>query len=467
MRETDSAMEQLVGRRRLLKAAVLGGSAVGIGGGITVAALTGSSKSAQVSLVGAPAIGQGAGSAPGTSPSGSVTASPSASASASVQASTQASAQSSPTADGYLHSGLLHTQADFERMASKVSAGAQPWAEGWQRLSTNSLAAANWKPNPQAIIYRGSGYPENYATMYYDIHAAYQNALCWKVTGQAAHAEAAVAILNAWSGKLTKLAGTTDVDIAAGIYGYQWCNAAEIMRGYPGFDLDRFKQMMLEVFYPINDSFLTNPNGAYITNYWASWDQLTMASILAIGILCDHPAKVAQAVDYYKSGKGMGAINNAAPVRYSNGMAEWLEAGRDQGHATLGVGLTAALCEMAWSQGIDLYGYDDNLFLAGAEYVACYNLGNSVPYTPYTWNYGAPGIWSGSQTFTAASPNSRGDVRPIWEMIYNHYVRRMGLTAPYVAQIAASVRPEGGGGQYGPDSGGFDQLGFGTLTFSI
>jgi hypothetical protein len=352
-------------------------------------------------------------------------------------------------------------------MAAKVAAGAQPWTAGWQKLSSSGLAVSTWKPTPLATVYRGTGYPENYATMYTDIHAAYQNALYWKVTGQTAHAEAAVRILNAWSGTLTKLAGTTDVDIAAGIYGYEWCNAAEIMRGYPGFEFDRFKQMMLNVFYPINNYFLTKHNNAYITNYWASWDQLTMASILAIGILCDDPAKVAQAVDYYQTGPGLGAIKNAVPIRYSNGMAEWLEAGRDQGHATLGVGLTAALCEMAWSQGIDLYGYDDNLFLAGAEYVACYNLGNSVPYTTYTWNYGEPGVWSGSQTFTAASPDSRGDVRPIWEMIYNHYVRRMGLSAPYITQIAASVRPEGGGGEYGWAGGGFDQLGFGTLAYTI
>jgi hypothetical protein len=35
-----------------------------------------------------------------------------------------------------------------------------------------------------------------------------------------------------------------------------------------------------------------------------------------------------------------------------------------------------------------------------------------------------------------------------------------------VAAIAATVRPEGGGGNYGPNSGGYDQLGFGTLAYS-
>ena len=32
--------------------------------------------------------------------------------------------------------------------------------------------------------------------------------------------------------------------------------------------------------------------------------------------------------------------------------------------------------------------------------------------------------------------------------------------------MAAKAAPEGGGGDYGPDSGGYDQLGFGTLAFT-
>jgi len=32
---------------------------------------------------------------------------------------------------------------------------------------------------------------------------------------------------------------------------------------------------------------------------------------------------------------------------------------------------------------------------------------------------------------------------------------------------AARVRVEGGGGDYGGDSGGFDQLGFGTLAYTL
>jgi hypothetical protein len=348
----------------------------------------------------------------------------------------------------FAHPGLLHTEADFHRMRAKVRAKDQPWLAGWDKLVANSHSQSTWRPNPLATVVRG-GTGENYGTLYNDIAAAYQNALRWKVTGDRANGNAARDILNAWSATLKTVTGSADRFIAAGIYGYEFANAAEIMRGYPGFDLERFKTMMRSVFYPVNNQFLTTHNGAFISNYWGSWDMLTMASILAIGILCDDRPKAHQAIHYFKHGAGNGSIMNAVPHLYRGGLGQW-----------------ASVCEMAWNQGYDLYGYGNNRFLAGAEYVAKYNLGRGVPYTPYTWYYGAPGVWSGSQTFTAAGPDSRGSARPIWEMPYNHYARRRRLKAPYLAAIAAKTRPEGGGGDYGPNRGGFDQLGFGTLTFS-
>jgi LPXTG-motif cell wall-anchored protein len=162
----------------------------------------------------------------------------------------------------------------------------------------------------------------------------------------------------------------------------------------------------------------------------------------------------------------MGSVRNAIPVVHSDGLAEWAEAGRDQGHALLGVGLMGTVCEMAWNQGIDLYGYDDSRFLKGAEYVARWSMGGSVPYTSLTRKKGAPGVWSGSETTSKAAAVDPAMTRPIWAMIANHYTKRRGLDAPYVTRIAARTAPEGGGGDYGPNSGGYDQLGFGTLAFT-
>ncbi|MFM9557234.1 MULTISPECIES: alginate lyase family protein [Streptomyces] len=363
----------------------------------------------------------------------------------------------------FTHPGMLHAYGELNRAKVRVAAGDDPWLSGWNRLTANSHSASTWTPNPQATIIRG-GTGENYGILYNDIHAAYQNALRWKIAGTTAHGDTAVRILNAWSSKLTTVTGNADRFLAAGIYGYQFANAAELMRGYAGFDLNRFKTMMLNVFYPLNNQFLNNHNDACITNYWSNWDLCTMNSILAIGILCDDGAKYDQAVNYFKNGAGNGAIRKAVPFLYdSQGLAQWQESGRDQGHTMMGMGQMGAFCEMAWSQGEDLYGYDNNRFMKAAQYVAKYNLGEDVPFTAYTWGTGQN---CAQQTHTVISSSGRGQVRPVWDLLHYHYARRRGLSVPYITRMAESVRPEGGGGDYGPNSGGYDQLGFGTLMYA-
>lgn len=365
-----------------------------------------------------------------------------------------------------VHPGLLHTRADLDRMAAKVKAGARPYAAGFAKLTANRHAQSGWRANPQAVVYRGSGTPENYGILYNDIHAAYQNALRFHVSGEEAHADTAVAILNAWSGKLTRLDGSADRFLAAGLYGYQFANAAELVREHGDFELERARELLLKVFHPLSDSFLSHHNNAVVTNYWPNWDLTALACVLATGIFCDERAVVERAVEYFKHGDGMGSVKHAIPVVHENGLGEWVEAGRDQGHALLGVGLMGTVCEMAWNQGIDLYGYDDSRFLKGAQYVAKWSLGGDVPYTANTRRKGAIGGWSGSETASDVAGVDPGMTRPIWAMIANHYTKRRGLPATYLTRAAAKAAPEGGGGDYGPNSGGFDQLGFGTLAFT-
>jgi Alpha-L-arabinofuranosidase B (ABFB) domain/Alginate lyase len=360
------------------------------------------------------------------------------------------------------HPGMLHTQADLDRMRARVNAGTQPWKAGWDRLVANSHSQSSWTPRPLATVIRG-GTGQNYTQLYNDIHAAYQNALRWRISGNTANGNTARDILNAWSGTLREVNGNADRFLAAGIYGYQFANAAELMRGYSGFDLARFRTMMLNIFYPMNNSFLTNHNDACITNYWANWDLCNMCSILAIGILCDDQAKIDQAINYFKTGAGNGSIMNAVPFLHSGGLAQWQESGRDQGHTMLGVGLMGTFCEMAWNQGQDLYGYSGNRFMQACEYIARYNLGQSVPFTTYRWGSGQN---CAQQTQTAISSNSRGQDRPVWALVHGHYAGRRGLSVPNITAYMNRVRPEGGGGDYGTASGGFDQLGFGTLAFT-
>jgi hypothetical protein len=369
------------------------------------------------------------------------------------------------TAASFVHPGLLHTAADFTRMAANLNN--EPWKSGWNVLIANSHAQLSWVPRPVEIVYRGYDgvNPENYSRLFNDVAAAYACALRWKLSGDAAYANKAVEIMNAWSGMLTAIRGTTDAALAAGIYGYEFANAGEIMRTYSGWaaaDFLRFQNMMRNVFYPMNHDFLIRHNGTDVTHYWANWDLCQMASILAIGVLCDDQAYFDEAINYFKNGLGNGAIAQAVYYVHPGHLGQWQESGRDQGHATLGIALMGAFCEMAWNQGVDLYGFDNNRFLMGAEYVAKSNLIQSgtsyytVPYVRYT------NVDRVNQT--VFSTNAQGNVRPCWALVYHHYVNRKGLAAPYSKKFMLQIQPEGGGGNYGPNSGGYDQLGYGTLT---
>lgn len=372
------------------------------------------------------------------------------------------------------HPCLLHTANDFKRVKDKVNAGNQPWLDGWNILIANDKAQDTYVANPTVKLIRGGGSMEepeadNYARAMYDVAAAYQLGLRWKISGDNKYATAAVKILNAWAQTCKSINGDSNKYLAAGIYGYQFANAAEILRDYSGWeksDFENFKKWMLDLFYPLNQDFLVRHNGTCISHYWSNWDMCNMASGLAIGILCDDNEKINFNLNYFKKGAGNGAINNAVVALHTYDgvtIGQGQESGRDQGHAVLTISLYGAYCQMAYNIGVDLFGYENNKVLALAEYLALYNLNTDIadvdmPFTQYTNCVG--------ETHTIVSNVARGETRPSWELIYNHYAKVKKVPVRWVAQFAEKVRPEGGGGNYGPNSGGYDQLGFGTLMYT-
>jgi regulation of enolase protein 1 (concanavalin A-like superfamily) len=159
---------------------------------------------------------------------------------------------------------------------------------------------------------------------------------------------------------------------------------------------------------------------------------------------------------------GNGAIAQMVYYVHPGYLGQTQESGRDQGHNTLSIALVTTLCEMAWNQGVDLYGYDNNRVLAACEYTAKGNLIQSgttyytVPFAPYAV--------TGFST-SSFSTQAIGNARPAWALIYNHYVNRKGLAAPYTQKFTQLVAPEQGGCY--PNTGGtWDQLGYGTLLFT-
>jgi hypothetical protein len=381
------------------------------------------------------------------------------------------SSLSTAIAQAFVHPGIFHMQADFDRMKEKVNGNAQPWKGSWDKLVASAQAQLSWQPRATDTIRRG-GAGDNVGLLYQDVAAAYQHALIWKITGDVDHGNKAVEILNAWSSIHKFLSGNADRYLASGLFGYQFANAAEMMRGYSGFDLARFQSYLLNVYYyPLVERFLlgnsygTDHNDACITNYRANWDLCNMAAMIAIGVLCDNRTIYNKGIEYFKNGAGNGSIKHAALFVHSSTLAQWEESGRDQGHTFGGISLMAHFCQIAWNQGDDMFSYDDNRFRKAAEYVASYNLGNTVPYTPHCWGTGQN---CSNICENVISETGRGNFGNNWEIIYNHYARVRGQESliPNIAAVAAQVRPEGGPSlAIHPST--FDYPGFGSLTYSL
>ena len=352
------------------------------------------------------------------------------------------------TAQGFLHPGGLHTQADLDRMKTQVAAGAHPWIDDWKVLITDPQAQNTYKASPLANLGTSRQQADN------DAHAAYLNTIRWYISGDTSYAACAVRICNAWSSTVNQVPTGDNIPGLSGIPIFDFALAAEVLRIYPGWaaaDFARFKSMMTTWFYPVCHDFLTNHNGACITDSWANWDICNLSALIAMGVLCDDTAKYNEGVNYFKNGPGTGSIINAVYVLYNPSLGQWQESGRDQEHAQLGVGMMDYACQVAWNQGLDLFGYSGNRLLAGAEYVAQTNLWNPVPYTFYN------NCQNARQDWVAANGRGRLDDRPIWELVYNHYVVLQGLSSPGVQAMAQLMRPE---------HGSTDHFGYGTLTFT-
>ena len=202
-------------------------------------------------------------------------------------------------------------------------------------LVANGHTRLTNKPNPQVGIYRGNDptHGQNYGALYNDIAAAYGDALRWKVSDDKRYADKAVEYLDQWASTLTTLGGS-DVALAAGIYGYEFANAAEIMRGYSGWSpaaLAAFQAMMRKVFYPVSHAFLTRIDTAMDTHYWANWGLANIACVLPSA--CSDDAGSSTRPSPISRPAAATAASGKPYYLHPGNLGQWQEAGRDQATA--------------------------------------------------------------------------------------------------------------------------------------
>lgn len=410
---------------------------------------------------------------------------------------------------GFIHPGGLHTQADFDRVKRLLAEGDPTVTAAWNVLIANEYSGSGITTWPVETIVRG-GTGQNYMNACRGAAMAYQNALRWKIEGTEANAEAAVRILMAWADACKAVGGDSNYALAAGIYGYQFAQAAELVRDYEGWaaeDFARFKKWMIEVWYTKVIGFQRGRNGTWENtankpsaghgdagnrpgHYWSNWGLCNALALMSIGILCDDVHIYNQGLSYYKHDQVGSFTAERGDAIYNDGLNEFIgnlvpvvhddergpygklgqmqESGRDQGHALMALGLATDICQVAWNQGDDLYSYMDNRFAAGAEFVAAYNHSavEDLPWTEYRYA-DCRTAWHNTWNMTGNNDGGRGGARPFWDRIVGHYEGVKGVKMTYSCKAAADVRgtagADGGGHNYGETSGGYDHLGFTTL----
>lgn len=438
--------------------------------------------------------------------------------------------------DGLQHPCMLLTNEDFVYINEKraVEGNIQKKAFEWMTRSGNPYTQTTYQPTPVKYLARldatnwgawndrwvETGFNKN--DFYEGIHASYMNfsrdcaaayaqAILWKLTGEVAYAQTSIKILNAWAntckGYVTNKSGEfidpNENLIALEIY--QIANAAELMRDYEGWssgDFSKFKDWIVDVFYPFNTSFLAHKGESCPVHAWFNWDLANMTAILAIGILTDDNAKINEALNYYKYlGSGSGFYLNGIPFTHPDPdsaeiLGQCQESGRDQGHASLCVGMLSIFCKMASNIGEDILAYGNYRALSMFEYYAKYNVGTSemsgkdgkgwlmqgfkytasqVPYETLEkcTNTNSNATWPEiSYEEKQAGNDTRGSSNPSWELV-SRMAEDAGQSAIYSKMFRDVMREnssrgycDGGAGDYGPDSGGFDVFGWGSLLYA-
>ncbi|MBQ6658329.1 MAG: alginate lyase family protein [Prevotella sp.] len=260
---------------------------------------------------------------------------------------------------------------------------------------------------PYEVVARDGVYRQSKGGSERDMWAAWQCAQ----KGQNAKA---LEIINAYAGTLQRFEGH-DAPLCS-IQAYWLVRAMILMKDA---QTPAWKDMIRRAMLPVMEKF--EADSPYANGNWGA---IVNRLRIACGIFLGDSVLYRHAVDYF-----LHANDNGALPKYVGVTGQCQETGRDQGHAQLGLGALCETCEMAWSQGDDLWGALDNRLMKGIEYTAKYNLGYEVPFETWTDCTGLYNDW------TEPGEMGRGRIRCIYELPYNHYVKRKGLKMPYTIKV--------------------------------
>lgn len=324
----------------------------------------------------------------------------------------------------FVHPGGINSKSELDFVKAQIKAGSQPWKGEFDQLKYSSYATRG--ANGLRTI-NSNGKDANVSRD--DAIAAYAQSLLWYFTDEDVYAKRSIAILNSWSSLQGFTAGSDQDRLQAGWTGAGFAAAAEIMRGHPDWlarDVDRFQSMFRRAYYPqLKTASAWNGNV----------DLTQIEALMAIAVFNEDKEEFEQALDrlkirnrayFYLRADGPQPASIAGdgdnlqafwsnPQSWIDGLTQ--ETCRDNGHhAQFGIGSAVHAAEIAWHQGVDVYGENQERYTAAMELLAAQFL-------------------SGSMRGVSKNDLPTANRFDAWEVGYNHYHGRMGIALPNTAKL--------------------------------
>jgi hypothetical protein len=349
-------------------------------------------------------------------------------------------AGASPPPGGFVHPGVLSDAGQLDFVKARIAAGAEPWKSALASASGSHLGSLSYQPTPFATVECGpySNPDVGCSQEKSDAAAAYTHALLWYLTGQIAHAQTAIRVLDAWSSTV-KSHTNSNAPLQSAWVAEVFPRAAEILRytdsGWPAASVAQFETMLKNVYLPevVNGS---DSNG--------NWELSMIEATMNIAVFTGDHATFDKAVAMwrrrvpayvYMTSDGATPVPPPGPAKspsqltsfwygqttFVDGVAQ--ETCRDLGHAQYGLAAMINAAETARIQGVDLFGEQAPRLAAALELHAQFLDGAAVP------------SWLCGGKLNAVSPD------PMWEIALNALARRRGMSLPKTQELVNKIRP--------------------------
>lgn len=316
---------------------------------------------------------------------------------------------------GFTHPGAPLTASDLATIKSYVATGKQPWKSVYDQLANDGRSKTTYTmAGPFATVSRAPDV--NLWPWRNDMIAVWNLSRMWYFTGNPDYAKKAHDILMAWATTQTAFSGGESM-LDLGDYAFRFVGGADILRGtwsgWTDADTATVQAYFKNVLIPAANPYGENMFGA------ANKGALALVALGLMDIFNDDADALNKVVYQMRTLAHIG-------LRSSNDIGMLGDSLRDQGHAHGQLLSLSMLAEALWKQGIDVYSDLDNRLLAAGEYFARANELAPTPFLPF----------GTTDAYYIADNTSKGGNggHITLNQIYNAYVLRKGMQAPYIAQ---------------------------------